>query len=81
MKVQGRNWLPKTGWASSNATRRRCPAAPSILPKTGWAIAHPTHPPLTPLNHMTGNQVRRNDPTTCLLFFDIIFSMILMQTN
>ncbi len=36
---QGRNWLPKTGWASSNA-------APSILPKTGWAIAHP---PVTPL--------------------------------
>ena len=43
---QGRNWLPKTGWASSNAARRCCPPAPSILPKTGWAIAHP---PLTPL--------------------------------
>ena len=41
---QGRKWLPKTGWASSNA------AAPSILPKTGWAIAHPAHPPLTPLH-------------------------------
>ena len=39
---QGRKWLPKTGWASSNA-------APSILPKPGWAIAHPAHPPLTPL--------------------------------
>jgi hypothetical protein len=22
---------------------------PSILPKTGWAIAHPAHPPVTPL--------------------------------
>ena len=37
--MQGHNWLPKTGWASSNA-------APSILPKPGWATAHP---PLTPL--------------------------------
>ena len=44
---QGRKWLPKTGWASSNAARRHYPAAPSILPKTGWAIAHP---PLTPLH-------------------------------
>ena len=40
--MQGRNWLPKTGWASSNA-------APSILPKPAWAIANPAHPPLTPL--------------------------------
>ena len=40
--LQGRNWLPKTGWASSSA-------APSILSKTGWAIAHPAHSPLTPL--------------------------------
>ena len=24
--------------------------APSFLPKTGWAIAHPAHPPLTPLS-------------------------------
>ena len=46
---QGRNWLPKTGWASSNAACRRCPPAPSILPKTGWAIAHPAHSPVTPL--------------------------------
>ena len=30
--VQGRNWLPKSGWASINAARRRCPVAPSILP-------------------------------------------------
>ena len=43
---QGRKWLPKTGRANSNAARRCCLAAPSILPKTGWAIAHP---PLTPL--------------------------------
>ena len=42
-------WLPKTGWANSNAARRRCMAAPCILPKSGWAIAHPAHPPLTPL--------------------------------
>ena len=46
---QGRNWRPKTGWASSNAAQRRCPAAPSILSKTGRAIAHPAHPSLTPL--------------------------------
>ena len=38
---QGRKWLPKTGWASSTAARRRCPAAFSILPKTGWAIGQP----------------------------------------
>ena len=44
---QGRKWLPKTGWASSNVARRcRDLAAPSILPKTGWAIAHLS---LTPL--------------------------------
>ena len=49
MICQGRKWLWKTGWASSNAARRRCPAAPSILTKTGWAIAHPAHPPVTPL--------------------------------
>ena len=48
--MQGRNWLPNTGWVSSKAARRRrWPAAPSILPKTGWAIAHPAHPPVTPL--------------------------------
>ena len=35
--AQGRKWLPKTGWASSNA-------APSILPKSGWVYAHPAHP-------------------------------------
>ena len=28
---QGRKWLLKTGWASSNAARRHYPAAPSIL--------------------------------------------------
>ena len=31
--LQGRQWLPKTWGASSNAARRRCPEAPSILPK------------------------------------------------
>ena len=46
---QGRKWLPKTGWASSNAARRRCPVVPCILAKTGWAIAPPAPPPLTPL--------------------------------
>ena len=30
--AQGRKWLPKTGWASSNA-------APSILPKTPASYA------------------------------------------
>ena len=50
---QGRKWLPKTGWASSNAARRRYPVALSVLPKTGWAIAHPAHPPLTPLQMLT----------------------------
>ena len=49
--AQGRKWLPNTGRANSNvARRRRRTAASSILPKTGWAIAHPDHPPLTPLN-------------------------------
>ena len=43
---QGRKWLPKTGWASSNALRHRCLAVSSILPKTGWAITHPTVTPL-----------------------------------
>ena len=97
---KGRNWLPKSGWASSDAACHRYPAAPSNLQnggiqslpghnftlfwaphtcmwtflslnvpkieifdqppshfvhiviewsKTGWAIAHPAHPPLTPL--------------------------------
>ena len=32
-----------------NVACRRRPVAPSILPKTGWAIAHPAHPPVTPL--------------------------------
>ena len=27
---QGHNWLPKTGWASSNKALCRCLAAPSI---------------------------------------------------
>ena len=40
---QGRKWLPKTGWASSNVARRCRLAAPSILPKTGWAIATYAH--------------------------------------
>ena len=40
---------PKTGWASTNAVCHPCPAVPSILLKTGWSIAHPAHPPLTPL--------------------------------
>ena len=47
--IQGRNWLPKAGWASSKEAHRRILVAPSILPKTGWAIAHPAHPPVTPL--------------------------------
>ena len=47
--IQGHNWLPKAGWTSSNAAHHRSRAAPSILPKTGWAIAHPAHPPVTPL--------------------------------
>ena len=51
--IQGRNWLPNTGWAISKAAHRRWPAALSILPKTGWAIAHPAHPPVTPLLQMT----------------------------
>ena len=34
-----------------NVACRRRPVAPSILPKTGWAIAHPAHPPVTPLNY------------------------------
>ena len=42
------SWLPNKGWASSNAARRRCPAAPSNLSKSWWAIAHP---PLTPLSY------------------------------
>ena len=29
-------------------------AAFYILPKPGWAIAHPTHPPVTPLSMYTG---------------------------
>ena len=33
------NWLPKTGWASCNAARRRCPAAPSIMPKSGGQLS------------------------------------------
>ena len=44
--LQGRNWLPNTGWAISNAAHRRWPAAPSILPKTGWATS-PTCPTAT----------------------------------
>ena len=46
IELQGRKWLPKTGWASRNAVRRHCLSTPYILPKTGWAIAQP---PLTPL--------------------------------
>ena len=40
--IQGRNWLPNTGWANSKAARRRWPPAPSILPKTGGQL--PTLP-------------------------------------
>ena len=47
--TQGRNWLPKNGWASSNSPHLHCPVAPSILPKTGWAIAYLAHSPITPL--------------------------------
>ena len=46
---QGRKWLPKAGWANSNAARRNCPTAPSILSRSGWANTHPAHPPVTPL--------------------------------
>ena len=49
--TQGRNCLPKTGWASSNAARRHCPASPSILPKSGWAKAHPATRHLRPCHH------------------------------
>ena len=51
MISQGRKWLPKAGWASSNAACHRCPGAPSILSKPGWAIAHPAQPPVTPLHN------------------------------
>ena len=44
MYLQGRQQLSKTGGASNNAARRRCPAAPSILPKYGGAIANPAPP-------------------------------------
>jgi hypothetical protein len=47
---RGRNWLPKTGWVSSNAASHHFPVARSILPKTGWAFAHL---PLTPLFQIT----------------------------
>ena len=47
--IQERNWLTLAGWASSNIACCRSLGAPSILPKTGWAIAHPVHPPVTPL--------------------------------
>jgi hypothetical protein len=45
--------LSKDAWANSNAARCRFLAALVILPKLGWAIAHPAHPPYTPLqqNH------------------------------
>ena len=49
-QMQGCNWLPKTGWASSNVARCRWPAAPSILPKTGWAVDHPSTRHLHPWN-------------------------------
>ena len=56
MLLQGRKWLPKTGWAISSVERHcQRPATPSILPNTGWAIAHPNHPPLTPLYLICGN--------------------------
>ena len=45
--IQERKWVPKAGWASSNAERRRCLAAPSLLKKAKWAIDHPAHPPVT----------------------------------
>ena len=48
IKIQGRKWLPKAGWAISNAERPCCLAAPSILPKPGWAIAHPAHTTYAP---------------------------------
>ena len=49
MVCQGRQLLPKTGWASSNAAHCRCPVAPYILTKPGGTIAPSAPPPLTPL--------------------------------
>ena len=50
--LQGRQWLPKTWGASSNAARRRCLAAPSILPKSGGVIA-----PLPPFIDAPANEL------------------------
>ena len=48
--LQGRQQLPKIGWASSNAARHSCIRRITFLQKPGWAIAHSAHPLLTPLD-------------------------------
>ena len=53
VRIQGRNWLPKTGWASSKAARCCSCRRINILPKNVWAIAQPAHPPFTPLEYHT----------------------------
>ena len=52
-----------------SACCRRFPAAPSILPKSGWAIAHPAHPPLTPLM----NEKKKTEKFCWLLTWKIGF--------
>ena len=47
-KLQGHNWLPKTG-KSRNAARCRCQAAPSILQKSGGPCPPPaSYAPVMP---------------------------------
>ena len=53
VRIQGRNWLPKTGWASSKAARCCFCRCIKILPQNVWAIAQSAHPPFTPLEYHT----------------------------
>ena len=42
-------WYFLHSWLLWPMVRNGWPVVPSILPKTGWAIAHPAHPPVTPM--------------------------------
>ena len=85
IELQGRKWLPKTGWASRNAARRHCLATPYILPKTGWAIAHPALTPLTlKCKSCSGNlmiSLYKSRPTFVAQFYYFIFSSCIFTAH
>ena len=77
MYQQGRNWLPKAGWASSNATCHRYYRYITILQKTA-------HPPIYAPNQVLKYeycQIYSRKGCICFLFFFYSISEMLKRWN